>query len=69
MMSDGPEFAGFPICAFTGKIGFPSRKAAHKQIKRVIRRRSDRDQPPLQPYECRRCGRWHFGHRSVRRCE
>ena len=54
----------------TGKGKFRSAGAAQAAIRALIKRGEDPDYGPvlkapelLEPYHCRHCGSWHFGHK------
>lgn len=66
-MSDEPEDAqpparpALPVCAVTGKRGYPDFRSAAKDARAVVRR-GDRDRGShLDCYRCRHCANYHLG--------
>lgn len=58
MTSRTPQHADW-LTACSGKDGFSSFEVAQSVIQR--RRRPGRKTPPLHPYRCSSCGKYHIG--------
>lgn len=54
------------FCQWSGKLIYPTRRAAQTAMVRTDRRKPLNDNGRLNTYQCEACGGWHFGHTMTR---